>query len=120
MSGAQCRILEFDGVMMFEAAMSAFRVLADVGVPTFRTTFAIERPTVVSTRPGRLLRVSVTRAGITCGIVHDADMLIDACARNAVALIPPRIGVLNLADWPMEFGVCIVPGIGMTVVACAI
>ena len=53
--------------MPFEFAMDAPRSLADVGKPTVRTALNISVPTVVSTRPGRLLRVSVVRPGTTPG-----------------------------------------------------
>jgi hypothetical protein len=98
---------------MHEAAMSMLRAAADTGVPTLRTTCGITKPIVVSMRPGRLLRVSVVRAGIAPGRVHDCDVLIDAASANLVALIQPRICVLNFSDWPLEFGICIVPGDGM-------
>lgn len=102
---------------MFESAMSMLRAAADVGVPTLRTSYGIIRPTVVSMRPGRLLRVSVLRAGSNPGKVFDCDVLIDAASKNLVALILPQIGVWDLSDWPCETGICIVPGNGQMIAA---
>jgi hypothetical protein len=105
---------------MFEAAMSMLRATADVGKPTLRTSLGIVRPTLVSARPGQLLRVSVTRAGVCPGKVFDCDVLIDAASKNLVALIPCELGMFDLGDWPMEFGCVVIPGQGQTVAVCVI
>jgi hypothetical protein len=68
-------------------------------------------PTVVSTRPGLLLRVSVVRAGTKPGAVHDAEALAGAVAWSRIATIPRTIAMYDV-DWPCEFGIVVVPGAG--------
>jgi hypothetical protein len=95
----------------FESSMDALRSLADVGKPAVRTALNIKVPTVVSTRPGRLLRVSVVRAGTTPGAVHDAETLAGAAASNRIATIPRTIDMYDV-EWPCDFGIVVVPGAG--------
>jgi hypothetical protein len=77
----------------FESTMDALRSLAHVGKATVRTALNIKVPTVVSTRPGRLLRVSVVRAGTKPGAVHDAEALAGAVASSRIATIPRTIAM---------------------------
>ena len=93
----------------FESSMDALRSLADVGKPAVRTALNIKVPTVVSTRPGRLLRVSVVRSGTTPGAVHDAETLAGASASNRIATIPRTIAMYDV-EWPCDFGIVVVPG----------
>ena len=97
--------------MPYESTMDALRLLADVGKPTVRTALKISVPTVVSTRPGQLLRVSVVRAGTTPGAVHDAEALAGVSASNRIATIPRTIAIYDV-DWPCDFGIVVVPGAG--------
>ena len=73
----------------FESSMDALRSLADVGKPAVRTALNIKVPTVVSTRPWRLLRVSVVRAGTTPG---ECTMLRHSLAR------PHRTGLRQFQE----------------------
>ena len=91
--------------------MAMLRATANVGTPVMRTSYGIDRPTVISMRPGRLLRVSVVRAGVSPGKLHDADVLIDAASKNLIALVPCELGIWDLA-WPCDFGAVVVPGQG--------
>lgn len=97
--------------MPFESTMDALRSLAHVGKATVRTALNIKVPTVVSTRPGRLLRVSVVRAGTKPGAVHDAEALAGAVASSRIATIPRTIAMYDV-DWPCDFGIVVVPGAG--------
>jgi hypothetical protein len=76
-----------------------------------RTALNIKVPTVVSTRPGRLLRVSVVRAGTKPGAVHDTEALAGAVASSRIATNPRTIAMYDV-DWPCEFGIVVVPGAG--------
>ena len=87
--------------------MDALRSLAHVGKATVRTALNIKVPT----RPGRLLRVSVVRAGTMPGAVHDAETLAGALASSRIATIPRTIAMYDV-DWPCEFGIVVVPGAG--------
>jgi hypothetical protein len=91
--------------------MDALRSLADVGKPTVRTALNISVPTVVSTRPGRLLRMSVVRAGTTPGAVHDAETLAGAVASSRIATIPGTAAIYDV-EWPCDFEIVVVPGAG--------
>jgi hypothetical protein len=91
--------------------MGALRSLADVGKPAVRTALNIKVPTVVLTRPGRLLRVSVVRAGTTLGAVHDAETLAGTVAASRIATIPRAIAMYDV-EWPCDFGIVVVPGAG--------
>jgi len=91
--------------------MDALRSLAHVGKATVRTALNIKVPTVVSTRPGRSLRVSVVRAGTKPGAVHDAEALAGAVASSRIATIPRTIAMYDV-DWPCDFGIVVVPGAG--------
>jgi hypothetical protein len=95
----------------FEFAMDALRSLADVGKARVRTALNIKVPTVVSTRPGRLLRVSVVRAGTTPGAVCDAGTLAGTVAASRIATIPRTIAMYEV-EWPRDFGIVVVPGAG--------
>ena len=65
----------------------------------------------ISTRPGRLLRVSVVRAGTTPGAVHDAETLAGAVASSRIATIPRTIAMYDV-EWPCDFGIVVLPGAG--------
>jgi hypothetical protein len=80
----------------FESTMDALRSLAHVGKATVRTALNIKVPTVVSTRPGRLLRVRVVRAGTKPGAVHDAEALAGAVASSRIATIPRTIAMYDV------------------------
>ena len=97
--------------MPFESSMDALRSLANVGKPAVRTALNIKVPTVVSTRPGRLLRVSVVRGGTTPGAIHDAETLAGAVASSRIATIPRTTAVYDV-EWPCDFGIAVVPGAG--------
>jgi hypothetical protein len=97
--------------MAFETTMHTLRSLADVGESPVCTALDISLPTIVSARPGRLLRMGVVRAGTTAGSVYDACTLIGAGASNRIAVIPRTIAFYNV-DWPCEFGIVVVPGTG--------
>jgi hypothetical protein len=97
--------------MALEAAMDALRSVANVGKATVRTMLSINVPTVVSTRPGRLLRVTVVRAGAAPGAVHDTETLAGAGASSRIAIIPRTIAMYDV-DWPCDFGIVVVPGPG--------
>jgi hypothetical protein len=49
--------------------------------------------------------------------VHDADTLIDATKANLIATIAPQLGMWSFEDWPMEFGIVVVPGLGQMIAA---
>jgi hypothetical protein len=91
--------------------MDALRSLADLGKPAVRTALNIKVPTVVSTRPGRLLRLSVVRAGTTPGAVYDAETLAGTVAASRIATIPRTIAMYDV-EWPCDFGIVVVPGAG--------
>ena len=101
--------------MKFEAAMLQLQQIALVGPAVVQTRYAITTPTLVSTRPGRVLRLSVVRAGTTPGAVHDADHVTLASSMNRTAMVPPVLGMTDLSGRPHEHGIVIVPGRGQMV-----
>ena len=82
--------------MALESAMDALRSLANVAEPTVPTALNIKVPTVVSGKPGRLLRMSVVRGGTTPGAVHDAETLPGAVAESRIAIIPRTIAIYDV------------------------
>jgi hypothetical protein len=102
---------------MHEQAMMMFRAIADTRVSMTQTRYGITAPIVLSMKPGRLLRLSVVRAGVSPGRIHDACTLIDAGKGNLIATIAPQLGMWSFEDWPMEFGIVVVPGLGQTIAA---
>lgn len=70
--------------------------------------------TLVTSGPGRAVRVSVTVAGSATGTLNDASSVGSAAAGNAIYAIPNTAGVHELGLYYTN-GLVIVPGTGQSV-----
>ena len=69
-------------------------------------------PTVVKASAGRVVRVSVTTAGSTAGMIYDGASL--SATSKPMYAIPDAVGVAEFI-WPFAFGILVVPGTGQVV-----
>lgn len=83
-----------------------------VNVNGLQDFFNVTAATVVRTGAGRICRVSVVVAGSAAGSVYDANSTTDTSRK--IAVIPNTAGVIDVS-LPVQYGVMIVPGTGMTV-----
>lgn len=68
--------------------------------------------TLIHNGPGRICNVIVTVAGSAAGSVYDSSNA--ASLTNKVYVIPNTIGVYTV-NFPINYGIVIVPGTGQTV-----
>lgn len=73
---------------------------------------AIAATTLVKNTAGRLVRISITTAGTTAGIIYDAQAT--GLTTRPVYSIPNTLGVVEL-NFPMGYGIVVVPGTGQVV-----
>ena len=74
--------------------------------------FNITAATVIRTGQGRICRVSVVVAGSAAGTVYDANLSTDLT--RPIYKIANTLGIVDVS-LPVQYGVMIVPGSGMTV-----
>lgn len=72
---------------------------------------SITASTVVSSKGGRIINVSVTVAGSTTGTIYDSNLLINAV--RPIYIIPSAIGLYNV-NLPVSYGILVTPGTGQT------
>lgn len=73
---------------------------------------AITAATVVKSTPGRIASVSITVAGSAPGIVYDGATT--GATTRPVWIIPNTVGEA-FVNFPMSYGILVVPGSGQTV-----
>lgn len=84
-----------------------------VNVNGLQDFWKITSPTVVRVGAGRIARISVIVAGSATGTVYDASIATDLS--RPLYIIPMTLGFLQEVNLPVQYGVLIVPGTGMTV-----
>lgn len=81
--------------------------------PALTSRLNITTGTVVKAATGRVGKLSVLVAGAV-GTLNDCATVGAAAAGNEVFVIPAAAGVYDL-DWPMLFGIVVVPGAAQVV-----
>lgn len=77
------------------------------------TAATVAASTVAVSGVGRLVSFSVTVAGSSAGMVHDASVVASAAATNALAAVPNVLGVYQVGA-RFSRGLTIVPGTGQS------
>lgn len=67
---------------------------------------------VVSSKQGRLVRISVTTAGSASGVAYDA--VATGITTSPLAAIPNTVGIIDV-NLPVDNGIVIAPGTGQVV-----
>ena len=73
--------------------------------------FNITAASVIKSGPGRIVKVSVIVAGSANGTVYDASLTTDTS--RPIAIIDMSVGIQDVG-LPVQYGIMIVPGSGMT------
>lgn len=73
---------------------------------------AINASTLVSSVPGRLVRVSITTAGSSTGTIYDSSST--GTLTKPIWAIPNTIGIVDVSI-PVGIGIVVVPGTGQVV-----
>lgn len=72
----------------------------------------ITTPTLVSAKGGRLCKVSIIVAGSGNGAIYDNTDITSTLRQ--IWVIPQTLGLMNV-NWPVGYGITVVPGTGQTV-----
>lgn len=72
----------------------------------------ITTPTLVSAKGGRLCKVSIIVAGSGNGAIYDNTDL--SSTLRQIYVIPQTLGLVNV-NWPVGYGIVVVPGTGQQV-----
>lgn len=72
----------------------------------------ITTPTLVSSKGGRLCKVSIIVAGSSNGAIYDNTDL--SSTLRQIYVIPQTLGLVNV-NWPVGYGIVVVPGTGQQV-----
>ena len=67
--------------------------------------------TIIKSGPGRIVNISVTVAGSAVGVVYDQA---DFVSNRNIFIIPMTVGIYYV-NLPLQYGLLVVPGAGMTV-----
>ena len=83
-----------------------------VGVQGSQNLANISSATLIQQGPGRIASISVTTAGSSAGAIYDASL--SSSTSNLIWSIPNTVGI-TVVNFPLRFGLVVVPGTGQTV-----